>query len=456
MVLTYGELSDPGALFATAIHHQPLSSIVPSPTERAAMREGWDASSTDMESFLPKMDVWFSDGMTESNTNKLGLGAQVTQLRCGGLAIGMKMAHCLADAASLVNFVKRWAEVHRVYLAGHSAVAKSDLSVFPTQLPRPIFDPQLLDAAARGDNDAELSDPVLVAQARQMPQHRHDWWISGGEGCPPAMRAGTDVPPGFTGGPIGDKIPWSEWDLDLEVAHRLVHFSAAELEGIWKAASGETSEGEKPRSRISRHDALLAFMWMLINRARGFEGDQGIVHMNMTLGLRARLLLPDEFVGSPILLTRISAVGGEVVDISRLGETAKQCRDTLSLFDKNALGAMLHELIFQESPQRVWNAFLGKRDIIVTSWARLGSYDISFETNHKSPWFVGAVMPGVDGILEIMEAAKVTAETGSGNSGESDGASAWYSDGVDVDLNFEKGVMERLVSDKMLRAFAVG
>ncbi|MCJ1321436.1 hypothetical protein MMC15_006781 [Xylographa vitiligo] len=464
-------------MFSTAACAQPLADVAPSPVARARMPRGWDAAGLDAEQFLPQMAVWFGGGFDAGGGGGgLGMGACVTGFACGGVAVGVKMAHCLADAAAMTGFVRGWAGVHCDLLgkveraergpwreigvgtdeteAGEESQVENVLRLLNEVHPAPVFDPSLLDATAAGDIDAPDADPEILARARQLPQHRYDWWASGGD-CPSSMQAACAVPPGFDGRRIGDSIPWHEWDFDVEVAHRVLHFSEPELENIWRAASREAGEqGANPSRRISRHDALLAFVWMLVNRARGFSHDAGLVNLNMTLGLRARLSLPEYFVGSPLLLARVSSPGEEACDAERLAATAKQMRDTLGAFDRQALGALLHDTMFQESPQRVWNGFLGIRDVIVTSWARLGTYGISFDPRSgRGPWLVQPVMPAVDGIIEIMEGPFI--EEGEQEvQVEGEGNRAWYAGGVDVDLNFDRVVVEKLIADEMLRKFS--
>lgn len=35
-------------------------------------------------------------------------------------------------------------------------------------------------------------------------------------------------------------------------------------------------------------------------------------------------------------------------------------------------------MAFETAAGRTWNAFLGRRDLIVTSWVRAGIYDVRF------------------------------------------------------------------------------
>ncbi|MCJ1478959.1 hypothetical protein MMC13_007643 [Lambiella insularis] len=463
LFVTYGTEADPGVLFATASCAVALAEVVPSSAERARMVKGWDASGVDFGQFLPEMEGWFAQGVLDATEGQGGMGVQVTEFACGSVAIGVKMAHSLADAAAMVGFVKGWAGLHRDLLEKYDGAAEDFIQMvvekgrtrggegvgdfeelfgtLKSVEPVPVFDPLLLDAAASGDIQATHADPKLVMRAQELPQHRYDWWASG-----------KTIPSGFEAKELGASIPWDEWDQEAEVAHRILHFSAKELESIWKAAS-EVKGGES-RSRISRHDAILAFVWMLLNRARGLSHEDCPVHLNMTLGLRTRLSLPEYFVGSPILLSQVSSPGREVSDSSQLNVTAKRIRDTLGLFDAAALGAVLHEAVFQENPQRYWNGFLGRRDVLVTSWARLEAYTVNFDRSNKAePWFVEPVMPTMAGIIEVIEAAPLANERNDPKTTKGD-QRQWYRNGVDVDVNFEKAVMERIVADGMLRAFA--
>ncbi len=97
---------------------------------------------------------------------------QVTTFACGGIAIGIRLAHPLSDAHTLALFARDWACIEHA-------------------VPNPIFNPQLLDAYAT----ASEVDEALVREARKLPCNRYDWWISGSD-CPFPSQA-TVVPPGF-------------------------------------------------------------------------------------------------------------------------------------------------------------------------------------------------------------------------------------------------------------------
>jgi len=88
---------------------------------------------------------------------------RLTTFDCGGVAVAVKMAHVLADAQAMVQFVNNWARVNRDILA-------------QAPIPRlsPVFDPSLIDRAAAGDIDAAKPDPEIIRAARTLHINRFD------------------------------------------------------------------------------------------------------------------------------------------------------------------------------------------------------------------------------------------------------------------------------------------
>ncbi|KAJ8456512.1 hypothetical protein ONZ51_g12081 [Trametes cubensis] len=175
-------------------------------------------------------------------------------------------------------------------------------------------------------------------------------------------------------------MPWAEWDVFAPVSHYLLYFTPAEVERIWEEAS---SAGGFEGARVSRLDALLAFVWGLIIRARGMECDPELVHMFVTIGARTRLAppLPNTFLGSPIVLARVSLPAEQVASSgpsTDCGVGARAIRSAVSCFSPAALGAYLHDAAHEVNPQRFWRAFLGRRHSIVTSWQNLDAYGVDF------------------------------------------------------------------------------
>lgn len=69
----------------------------------------------------------------------------------------------------------------------------------------------------------------------------------------------------------------------------------------------------------------------------------------------------------------------------------------------DAVGAMLHDVAFEVSPQRLWQAFLGSEHRLVTPWLRLRLYDVDFVG--CQPRYVHAIMPIMDGCVQIVDSA---------------------------------------------------
>ncbi|CAF0856055.1 unnamed protein product [Adineta steineri] len=231
---------------------------------------------------------------------------------------------------------------------------------------------------------------------------------------------------------LGKPLSWSEWDLTAPVSHYLVSFTVDEIKNMWEDASSNSE------IRISRLDALLAHIWMLIIRARELSHDQQPIYLDVTLGLRSRLNPPlsENFVGSPIILGNVSTIGIQPID-----KMALSIRSTLSKFNSSSIGPMLHELAFELSPNRLWNAFLGRRNTIVTSWLHLKTYEVDFGIG--VPRFVNALMPSVDGCVHLLE---------NGNTKGTEKINR-YDEAVSVSLHLRKDVMEKLLVDPELRKY---
>ena len=429
--VTYGTSSDPGVEVVVATCSETLSSIIPTAADRARGLGFWNATAEPAGDLFPPTSLGI-DG-DEVLLGMPSLIIQLTSFFCGGMAIGIKLAHPLGDAQALVQFMHDWAAIHRASL--------EDASL---PILKPIFDPKMLDRAATGNIDGTGPDPTLVKKARPLPLHRYDWWIKS-DGHPKGWGIGApvklDEETVCTVDP-GDPMPCAEWDLEASVSHYILNFSGIEIENMWKEVSLDSNPNLQ---RLSRLDAALSFVWSLINRARGLENDSHQVHINVSFGFRNRLSppLPDRFLGSPIIMGHVSSSGSEACK-ETLSPMAHNIRSTLAKFDALALAAVLHDSAYELSPQRLWRAFLGKRHIIMTSWVHQHVYDVDFGTG-QPPRYMGAVIPLMDGIVQVTEAAPKLRKDGK--------SSHWADDGVDFSLRLEKEVLERIVKDPWLRRY---
>ncbi|KAI0323922.1 hypothetical protein GY45DRAFT_499270 [Cubamyces sp. BRFM 1775] len=432
--ITYGSPTDPGVELIFARSPRSLASLVPDVTTR--MDDGsWCADD------LPSAQLFCSTKLALHNSSEYAgrpcISVQLTTFGCGGVSIALRLVHCIADAIAMFQFVQDWAATHRALLQHR-----------PLPMLTPVFDPALLDGAATIGANSDTADPELLKISRALPMARFNWWASA-PGCPEPMLSATAVPPELEGmdlGPPGDPMPWAEWDVFAPVSHYLLYFTPQEIERIWEDASLAAGlEG----ARISRLDALLAYIWRLVIRARGMEHDPELVHMFVTIGVRTRLTppLPDAFLGSPITLARVSLPAEQVASSEPSmdsGVGARAIRSAVSSFSPAALGAYLHDAAHEVNPQRFWRAFLGRRHSIVTSWQNLDAYGVDFGSG-APPRYVDAVMPSMDGCIHVMEAGPSPA-----GRGDIETPARWYDSPVCVSLHLAAEVMAKLVRDVKL------
>ncbi|TBU57877.1 transferase family-domain-containing protein [Dichomitus squalens] len=428
--ITYGSTADPGIELIVAASSQTISPLLPSREQR--LSDGfWDTASLPSEKLLCPVRLALHN--TNEWAGRPSVSVQLTTFACGGLSIAVRITHVLADATALLWFIRDWNAVHRALL-------------FNQPLPHlsPIFDPRLIDKAAAGNLDTSAPDPGLLKISRSLPQHRYDWWASA-DGCPPPMLPQTRPPPELEGadlGPPGELLPWHEWDLSLPVGHCLIYFTPKEIENMWQDASSQ----QPPGVRVSRLDALLAFVWKLVVRARGLEHDKELVNMVLTVGFRPRLSppLPNSFLGSCITNASAALTGEEVASSTTLSPLASAIRAVNASFTPTAIGALLHDLAHEVNPQRTWRAFVGRRHTLVTSWLTNDPYGIDFGTG-TAPRLVEALMPNIDGCVHVMEGAPSTSG--------SEAQWRWYDRPVCVSLHVEKEALRRLLEDPELRKY---
>ncbi|KAJ9259628.1 hypothetical protein DTO212C5_8582 [Paecilomyces variotii] len=423
--ISYNRSQDPGVEFVIAESAETLDTLVPLDRCHAPYK---DMHQLSLDDFTPPTELAapFYDG---SDTFKPAVAIQLTELGCGGTVVAIKMAHPLGDAHTLAYFANDWARVSKA-LATNSPV--------PTL--SPLLDPARLDRLAAGDLDKPELDPEISKTAMDLPFHRYDWWAPA-DGCPWPI----EPPEPFKSQhlkPAGKPMPWSEWDVGAPVSHYVIHFSPAQVQTVWEAASSQGT------TQISRHDALVAHIWSCINRARNMDRgiNEGLVHCDLVYGLRERLRLGASFLGSPIVMLDISmdASSARQTDIAPL---ASAIRSTLTQITPEGLRAHLHSVAYEDSPQRLWQAFLGERHILVTSWAQTPVYSVDFGTG-SVPRYVEAIIPDMDGNVQIKQGPRpavnavpdlVSAESQS-----------WYNNGVDISVHLRSSAMEKLLKDEHL------
>lgn len=428
----FGGSAEVGVDFATAASSLTLDSLYSS--ERTKTQPLWNCKDNGIARFINTCDIAHAlqpnDPDAKTGIRKPIMGIQCTMLACGGFVLAAKIAHPLADISGLVYFVSDWARVSQAIVTGSTPPVLS-----------PVFEPARLDKVAASDINRHQPDPAIVKKTEALPLHRYDWWAPPGKPPAPFLDEADSLTPS------GQPMPWEEWDAKAPVSGYTIHLTKEQVEFLWKDA---TTGAEKGGLVISKHDAVLAHMYSCIMRARRLENDEGPVHCDLVLGLRSALKLGESFMGSPIIMINVEMPGTEAClteegkPTGLLAPIAKKVRETIvTTSNRDNLSAHLHTVAFEGSPQRLWQAFLGQRHILVTTWARAGLYDVDFGLGSDIRYADG-LMPNLDGIVFIKEAPP--------SSGGFVSASrpSWTSDGVDIGINIKTEDMERLLKDPLL------
>jgi hypothetical protein len=144
------------------------------------------------------------------------------------------------------------------------------------------------------------------------------------------------------------------------------------------------------------------------------------------------------------MMVNIEMTGTQLTFSEQTGAISQSIRKTINqMIRPAAIAAHLHSLAYETCPQRIWQAFLGSRHLLVTSWARAGVYDVDFGLN-DSPRirYAEGVIPDLDGCVLIKEAPPSPNAESSGGS--------WTDNGVDVSIHLRAEDMKRLIVDPLL------
>ena len=432
--VTYGSSGDPGVELIVANSTATLEGL--SPLSRIKDKPIWDRHEVPFNDFVPSTLLANPLKDTPEGDSLPAIAIQITTLACGGYVLSVRIAHALADAHSLVYFVKHWA-----------AISRSIVKDLPIPLQKPVFDAEMVDSLAAGDINVDTADNIIVRQTQRLPFNRYDWWIP----SPGTPSWGALKPDAFVDEviPAGQTMPWHEVDADAPVSHYAVHLNKQQVDFLWREANTRSPVEGEEKMRISQHDAILAHIWSCINRARMLDQDDGPVHADVSYGLRPVLNLGVEFMGSPMVILNLEMSARELIatttteiakPTNNLNTVAQHIRKTITKANNpTLLRAHLHSVAFEKSPQRIWQAFLGRRHIVVTTWARAGLYEVDFGFGGGSKVrYAEGVVPDMDGIVLIKEAGPV--ERGN----------PWTENGVDVSIRLRTEDMERLMRDPLL------
>ena len=428
----FGASADVGLEFISATSSATTDLLYQ--TERVKTQPLWNRKDDNLDKFVPAVDIAHALQPNEPDAvtglRKPIMAIQCTTLLDGGFVLAAKTAHPFADITGLIRFVKDWASVSSAVIKGLTAPVLN-----------PVFEPARLDNLAAGDINAEEPDPAIIRRTERLPLHRYDWWAAPGKPPAPFLDAAKLV------SPAGKPMPWAEWDLKAPVSDYIVHLNAKQVEFLLNKATKGT-DGDGPR--ISKHDAVLAHIWSCIVRARQLGKDDGLVHCDLVLGVRSAFKLGEDFWGSPIITMNVELPGSEVGyekssnAAAAMVPIARKIRHTISTVSEAAnLADHLHSAAYEESPQRIWQAFLGRRHILVTTWARAGIYDVDFGLGSRIRYADG-IVPNLDGDILIKEALPSSKEFLSRS------RPSWTDSGVDISVHICTNDMDRLLKDPFL------
>ena len=429
----FGTSADVGVVFISATSSATTDSLYQ--TERVKTQPLWNRKDDNLGRFVPADDIAHALQPNEPDAatglRKPIMAIQCTTLSDGGFVLAAKTAHPFADITGLIRFVKDWARVSNAVIEG----------LISALVLTPVFEPARLDNLAAGNINAEESDPAIISRTERLPLHRYDWWAAPGKPPTPFLEAAKLV------SPAGKPMPWAEWDSNAPVSDYTIHLNTNQVDFLLHEATKGT-DGNGPR--ISRHDAVLAHIWSCIVRARQLGKDDGPVHCDLVLGVRSAFKLGEDFLGSPIIMMNIellsSEVGYERISnaTAAMAAITRKIRHTIStVSDPANLADHLHSAAYEKSPQRIWQAFLGRRHILVTTWARAGIYDVDFGLGSRIRYADG-IVPNLDGCVLIKEAPPLSEQFLSGS------RLSWTGSGVDISVHVCTDDMERLLKDPLL------
>jgi hypothetical protein len=352
--------------------------------------------------------------------------------------VAVGIVHPIADAQTIVRFTHNWANTHRAMSAGK----------FIPHIEK-IFDPARVERHAADGVNANEPDPKIIAKARQLPIHHFDWWAST-EGCPTPFIQRARVPDAIKESKIefpalGATIPWPDWNLTAPISRMILHFTADEINSMYKAASEHVPVGV----HLSRLDVLQAHLWIMLISARNLsisstemshdssdstlqnmsgngeipspihdEHEEPKVYFTMPLNFRARLGLPPELTGTPAILVHacaplklfpkidssgaLSESGQEIsADILQTGISntnqhsnrptykllatlATIIRSSITAINAQTIPYYLYDIAHQIDTQRYWQIFPGKYHVAATAWNHHRIYEVDFVGNHST------------------------------------------------------------------------
>ncbi|KAJ4709562.1 Hydroxycinnamoyl-CoA shikimate/quinate hydroxycinnamoyl transferase [Melia azedarach] len=274
------------------------------------------------------------------------LVTQVTHFKCGGVCLGVRLHHILADAISTFYFINSWAEIARRL---------------------PVSIPPLLDRTILG---------VGVPTSSTFYHIEYD-------------------PPPSVNSPVQNIQSQSN---PGSICTAILKLSLAQI-NILKEKSKRNHEST---FKYSRFEILAAHIWRCVCKARGLSNDQATKLHSPTNGrFRLNPSLPSEYFGNVIFTTTSVALAGDIQS-EPLNFTVERIHRALKRMDNDYLKSALAFLKQQSDPTVVRRgAHIYKcPNLNIVNLMQMPMYDADF--GWSRPIFVRTVNTYFEGTSHIL------------------------------------------------------
>uniref|UniRef100_A0A0D9WM41 Uncharacterized protein n=1 Tax=Leersia perrieri TaxID=77586 RepID=A0A0D9WM41_9ORYZ len=251
------------------------------------------------------------------------LALQATRFACGGVALGMRVAHALCDGAGATKFL--------------SAAARF----------------------ARGETTPPVAVPPVVWERRERLGPRN----------PPRMAKPFDrILAAARHGPYSDQT----CDEQPQVVRACFHVSDARVETLREKLSGEVGV------KLTTFEILAAFIWRARVKAKSTSPDE-VVKMVYSMNISKLLSppLPDGYWGNVCVPVYVTLAGGELIT-QPLSHTATMIKNRKREIDDEYVRSYidLHEL--HRGDAGGGGVTAGRGVSAFTDWRRLGHSEVDF------------------------------------------------------------------------------
>lgn len=331
------------------------------------------------------------------------LRVHITTLKCGAVAIGFSLPHCLADAETFRLVIASWSRAYN---------DEQDIKA-------PIFAPRDIDKWAVSLDKPDLEAMKIV---NSLPIPDYDFW---GGVIPEKMKFLTSGPDELIAKePLGTPVRY----VFSEACYKF-KFSREQLHSIYDQINREAT------IKVSHQIALVAHMWTAINRARNF-GESDCANFTTLISMRSKLPEGDysNYAGSFVGGGQVSCTG-----TSNAVACAVLITQMLRKYTKDISPCILHRLAMHTSPYRRSLLNFSDDSILYSTWIspnfRNRNNKIRFG-NAKLSFFEESAVP-INSILHVSEVY-----------GDKPN---WYENGAYVYFTSKKKVLDSILNDPLFK-----